>query len=72
MGVCPRPPVSTFLIWQVSSPPVGVPSSISSAPRKVGSLDLSEYSGLVARVIGDGNRYTLVVRTAEHSRTGLE
>lgn len=36
------------------------------------AMDLSEYSGLVVRLIGDGQRYTLIVRTSEHAGSGLE
>lgn len=35
-------------------------------------LDLAEYSGLLIRAIGDGNVYTAVLRTREHSIDGLE
>ena len=35
-------------------------------------LDLGEYSGLVIRTLGDGNVYTVVLRTPEYAETGIE
>lgn len=35
-------------------------------------LNLGEYSGLVIRAIGDGKKYTVVLRTLEYAKSGLE
>ena len=35
-------------------------------------LNLGEYSGLVIRAIGDGNKYTLVLRTPASAQSGIE
>jgi len=35
-------------------------------------LDLGEYSGLNVRALGDGKKYTVVLRTPEYKKKGLE
>mmetsp|Transcript_27240 Transcript_27240/g.69231 ORF Transcript_27240/g.69231 Transcript_27240/m.69231 type:complete len:596 (-) Transcript_27240:410-2197(-) len=35
-------------------------------------LNLGEYSGLVIRALGDGLKYTAILRTPEYAKTGLE
>lgn len=37
-----------------------------------GALELGEYSGFILKGSGDGKRYTLIVRTAQFDKDGLE
>lgn len=41
-------------------------------PESFESVNFGEYSGLVLKAIGDGQRYTMVVRTSLHAEMGIE
>lgn len=49
-----------------------VDRAVAAAVAAEVPLNLGEYSGLVVRAIGDGKKYTVVLRTAESFRSGLE
>jgi len=49
-----------------------VDRAIAAAAAAEVPLNLGEYSGLVLRVIGDGKKYTVVLRTDEFARSGIE
>ena len=46
--------------------------AVAAAAADTVPLNLGEYSGLVVRAIGDGQKYTVVVRTPEYARQGIE
>ena len=60
--------------------PIGAASRLilpeDTTPKAEGqpfeSLNFGEYSGLVLKAIGDGQRYTAVVRTSLHAELGIE
>jgi len=49
-----------------------VDRAVAAAAAAEVPLNLGEYSGLVLRAIGDGNKYTVALRTSEYARSGLE
>jgi len=49
-----------------------VDRAVAAAAAAEVPLNLGEYSGLVLRAIGDGKKYTVVLRTAEYARSGIE
>jgi len=49
-----------------------VDRAVAAAAAAEVPLNLGEYSGLVMRAIGDGNKYTVALRTDEFARSGIE
>jgi len=46
--------------------------AVAEAAAREVPLDLGEYSGILVRAIGDGNKYTLSLRTASYSEDSIE
>ena len=49
-----------------------VDRAVAAAVAAEVPLNLGEYSGIVLRAIGDGKKYTAVLRTSDYARDGLE
>ena len=68
----PQAPPSAEAEAAAAAASAEIDRAAAAAVAKEVPLDLGEYSGLVLRTIGDGKKYTVVIRTPEHTAQGLE